>query len=69
MKRSQYWEVRETENTRLRAELEAAKRDLFEAANCRTCKHEGDRSRGCVGICFGDMWEWRGLCDENGGAK
>ena len=59
-------------NTRLRAELEAAKRDIKKVLTepmmrdmCDVCKKD-DGLRSCWSC---DDAEWRGLCAENGGKE
>lgn len=51
----------QAENTRLRAELEAAVKDLEEAASCMTCAMDWDcensNSNGCSNGCY----KWRRL--------
>lgn len=59
------------QNARLRAELEAAKRDLHELAQCVSCKHSWAKGMRCKipskeRISTGDgkrchTWEWRGV--------
>ena len=59
------------ENARLRAELEAAKRDLHELAQCVSCKHSYAKGMRCQipskeRISTGDgkrchTWDWRGV--------
>ena len=58
------------ENTRLRVELEAAKRDMKLGVLCEACV-----SKDCVAYkypCYecvdGSLWDWRGVCAENGGS-
>jgi hypothetical protein len=62
----------EAENTRLRAELEAAKRDIETALGtqrvCFACKNVIPCSNSITGE-YGCDPKWRGLCAENGGAN
>ena len=63
------------ENARLRAELEAAKGDLHELAQCVSCKHSYAKGIRCQipskkrissrdgKRCY--TWEWRGVCPAN----
>ena len=61
------------ENSRLRAELEAAKLDLHKFAQCRSCKHSYAGGMMCripskERVTDGKRchtWEWRGLCPAN----
>jgi len=61
------------ENARLRAELEAAKRDLHLFAQCVTCEHTYDGGMRCrVPIKarehkgdYCSTWQWRGVCPAN----
>ena len=69
----------ERENARLKADLENVKRERDAAVKdmtvikfCHTCKwdkysvDESDICYSCVNKCY---WEWRGLCEANGGAE
>mgnify|MGYP001061690034 CR=1 FL=1 len=51
----------QSENTRLKAELDKAVEDLADVADCIICKYddvcENSNSQGC---CNGN-WQWRGL--------
>lgn len=62
----------EAENAELKRERDAAVRDLGKARGCKTCKHitlsPEDRPCRSCGI-RGIGYEWRGLCEENGGEE
>lgn len=57
---------------KLERERDAAVKDLAIIKFCHTCKFdkysvdESDICYSCVNKCY---WEWRGLCEENGGAE
>ena len=60
---------------RLRAELEAALRDMEECKPCACCKYRytdecllEECMEPCSVFAVGGKWEWRGLRAENGGA-
>ena len=56
-------------------QLELERDALFELLrtnrnNCNSCKHKPEHKRyGCTSVAKldGSCWEWRGLCEENGG--
>jgi hypothetical protein len=56
-------------------QLERERDALFEALRtnrnlCSSCKHKPGYGYGCTSVAKADgsCWEWRGLCEENGGA-
>jgi hypothetical protein len=56
-------------------QLERERDALFEALRtnrnlCSSCKHNPGYGYGCTSVAKADgsCWEWRGLCEENGGA-
>ena len=69
----------ERQNAKLTAELEAVKRekdaalvDLKKRRDCKVCKYYVRQAfeEPCVSCGFGQRnWEWRGLCESNGGAE
>ena len=52
---------------RLRAELEAAKRDLGYAADCESCDNNGSEDGSCDDCGWDEIshWCWRGICPAN----
>jgi hypothetical protein len=66
------------ENYRLTQELEAVKRERDAAvyalesiatgreSKCAHCVHSSDRN--CF-VCWGERWQWRGVCPENTGVR
>lgn len=69
----------EWENARLKAELEAVKRERdallhdfkgYVKKQKKVCLLCGNRNKPICNMCEGcDVFEWRGLCKENGGAE
>ena len=72
----------ERENARLKAELETVKRERDAAVRdipraCGYCKHYAHRKthechskKPCANISgVNTAWEWRGLCESNGGIE
>ena len=66
----------ERENARLKAELETVKRERDAAvkdakhAGCVVCKYSDfEWPKNCHDCEMGSRWEWRGLCESNGGAN
>ena len=53
----------------LQRERDAAIHDVADAKRCRLCKHgqRGFIPRDCFSCAGKSNFEWRGLCEENGG--